>query len=283
MHAPPAYDEESYHPVPDSEPSSQPAASPYSQSSSSPYSQPSSSLYSQPSSLSPYQQAPIAAPSSHFQQAPAAFPSSRRSRHGRHTSTRGSTDSPAPVRGTPACFSHQAPPSLPYPDFQPTFLIANGDGEHIHKGFPIAVPPSTAYPHPFESHGVLEVDWRTFLEDILSIAALSDEQRSRASLPIVAFIPIVNVVVREGLKGIMKSRKVHPICKLLHTWNHHYFNSRRMEVILMQGNARIDQESAPLPKGSEKEGYTAAGSNLNFDTKDKTFRLVVRAISQPSC
>ncbi|KAL1732268.1 hypothetical protein EV714DRAFT_282868 [Schizophyllum commune] len=185
---------------------------------------------------------------------------------------------------TPACFSRQAPPNLTYPDFNPTFLIANGDGEHIHKAFPIAVPPSTAYPHPFQSHGVLEEDWKAFLQAIQQKAVISDEQKSRARIPIISLIPVVNIIVREGITTLMKSRKVHPVCKLIHLWNHHYFNPRRIEVILMQGNARVDQEKASLPKEYENKGYTqtAGGSNLNFDD-DKTFRLVVRSLSAPSC
>ena len=52
----------------------------------------------------------------------------------------------------------------------------------------------------------------------------------------------------------------------------------------MQGNARVDQEKASLPKEYENKGYTqtAVGSNLNFDD-DKIFRLVVRSLSAPSC
>ncbi|KAL1743971.1 hypothetical protein HDZ31DRAFT_39735 [Schizophyllum fasciatum] len=183
---------------------------------------------------------------------------------------------------TPACFSRQVPHNLAYPDFMPTFLIANGDGEHIHKGFPITIPPSTAYPHPLESHGVPIEDWKIFLQDVQEKATLSDEQKSRARLPLISLIPVVNIIVREGIKTLMKSRKVHPVCRLIHLWNHHYFNPRRMEVILMQGNARVDQERAPLPKAYEKEGFTqtAGGSNLNFND-DKTFRLVLRSLSEP--
>jgi len=202
---------------------------------------------------------------------------------------RGSTLDPGPFQqhsDGPSQFSRVPSKGLSYSPFQPMFLLCNG--KTLDKGFLRAPPPSSIQPHPFISHDITEDDWLSFLETLHSAANLTGKDVSRSYLPIVSNIPIIGCLSAAGVQLIMKHRKVHKVTKLIDTWNHHFFEPRKLRVVLMKGDAKLSGLTEP-PVGiqgpapaimfaavaSEKEKYPEPSASKK---SDETYRLFVTSL-----
>ncbi|KAF8157000.1 hypothetical protein B0H34DRAFT_635159, partial [Crassisporium funariophilum] len=133
-------------------------------------------------------------------------------------------------------FSRAPLAELPYAPFQPIFLVARAN---LDKGFPLLAPPSQAQPHPFVLHDVSEGDWLSFLEDTRAAANLTEKDLARSNLPIVSILPVVNLIVSYGVQKLMKSRKRSKVTATVDDWNHHFFEPRKMQVVLMKGQIKL--------------------------------------------
>ncbi|KAF7317436.1 hypothetical protein HMN09_00480300 [Mycena chlorophos] len=156
---------------------------------------------------------------------------------------------PMPVYGAiqPASFTRPINYISKNIPFAPMFLLAEQNS--LKQGFPVAPPPSTNAPHPFEVYDVSEADWREFLDQMRAVARLSPEEKHAArAVPIVCIIPFVNVLVATAIKHHMRSKKPEFVGLLVDKWNHHFFHPRSLEVILMRGQTRLSgQSDTPVP------------------------------------
>ncbi|KIM42262.1 hypothetical protein M413DRAFT_444696 [Hebeloma cylindrosporum] len=134
-------------------------------------------------------------------------------------------------------FSRVPPRELSYGSFQPMYLLCQG--KTLDKGFPRAPPPSSMQPHPFNTHDIAEGDWLSFIEEVYSATTLTEKDVRRSYLPIISIIPIISPLSAAGVQKIMKNRKVHKVAKLIDTWNHHFFEPRKMRVVLMKGENKL--------------------------------------------
>ncbi|TFK41675.1 hypothetical protein BDQ12DRAFT_678331 [Crucibulum laeve] len=143
----------------------------------------------------------------------------------------------------PPAFLRQPSRSSTYTSFSPMYLIARS--RYLNKGFPPFPPPSSSRHHPFATHDIAMEDWLSFLEDVQSSTTLTLLDKGLvhlpavALLPVVAFLPIINSIASYGIKSYMKSRKSNVVADVVDQWNHHYFNPRRMSVILMKGHSKL--------------------------------------------
>jgi len=68
-------------------------------------------------------------------------------------------------------FTRSPPPELSYPlDFPPMTHLPIGR-HSLDRGFPSSPPETLVVPHPFVSHDVNELDWLTYVNDLLIISA----------------------------------------------------------------------------------------------------------------
>nr|GAT60544.1 predicted protein [Mycena chlorophos] len=192
---------------------------------------------------------------------------------------------PIPVYGAiqPASFTRPVNPSgmSKHIPFAPMFLLAEQNS--LKQGFPVAPPPSSNTPHPFEVYDVSEADWREFLDQMRAVARLSpEEKRAARAVPIVCIIPFVNVLVATAIKHHMRSKKPEFVGLLVDKWNHHFFHPRSLEVILMCGQTRLSgQSDTPVPglHTPRTVRFTApplpGGGNGGDGDGSKTWRLFV--------
>jgi hypothetical protein len=84
---------------------------------------------------------------------------------------------------------------------------------------------------------------------------------------------------------IMKHRKIHKVTKFIDAWNHHFFEPRKLRVILMKGDTKLSGLTeppvgvlAPEPAnmsaavGSEKGKYIEPSATRK---SDEMYRLFV--------
>ncbi|KAF8189361.1 hypothetical protein BJ912DRAFT_967327 [Pholiota molesta] len=195
-----------------------------------------------------------------------------------HTST-SRTDDPALF----SSFSRVPPEDLAYGPFPPIFLVAIS--KTLAKGFPPAPPPSSTRPHPFTSHNVLEEDWLRFLGEIHDSANLTQKDVDRSHLPIISMIPIISPIASLSVQQYMKGQKRHKVVKVIDTWNHHFFEIRKLRVILMRGRTKLSggppapSESFQVPSDSKSPSASQSptpGPEAYWD--DDVFRLLVVSI-----
>ncbi|KAF5351243.1 hypothetical protein D9756_008442 [Leucocoprinus leucothites] len=185
-----------------------------------------------------------------------------------------------------APFSRQ-PPQQEYPSFEPTFLIATG--QFLTRGFPALPPPSKTAPHPFALHDVTESDWLKFLEEVKTAGQLTDQQEQWARLPIVSIVPIVGSISTYMIRQQMKKGKSKDVAAVISNWNHHFFNPRCMEAVLMRGPTRLSglkknpnshTQSTPGWSGNTLiqhpvDSEASKGKGKEKEGEDTTYRLFV--------
>jgi len=93
----------------------------------------------------------------------------------------------------------------------------------------------------------IDIDcYSSFVEAVYLAANLTDKDVRRSyKLPIVSIVPIINDLSAMGVQKIMKNRKVHKVAKLIDTWNHHFFEPRKMRVVLMKGETKLNGLTEP--------------------------------------
>ncbi|KAF9525751.1 hypothetical protein CPB83DRAFT_771568 [Crepidotus variabilis] len=192
----------------------------------------------------------------------------------------------------PPSFSRSRTPGLSYAQFKPTFLVARSTT--LHKGFPMTSPPGHDDVHPFITHDINEVDWLQFLSDIRAAGSLTDKDLRRSHLPIISIIPIVGSLSAYGIQKYMKSRKETVVVKLIDSWNHHFFEPRKIRIILMKGSVKLSGADerpigdlhSPTPNmspwtmtmGQEADVKPDKGkqkATSSGDQSDETFRLFI--------
>ncbi|KJA18789.1 hypothetical protein HYPSUDRAFT_44965 [Hypholoma sublateritium FD-334 SS-4] len=185
--------------------------------------------------------------------------------------------SPSPQPPLPSAFGRRPRLDLSYEDFQPIFLVARG--KTLDKGFPPAPPPTTAHVHPFTSHNIDESDWLSFLNEIEFSATLTPKDMARSHLPIVCMIPVVRPLASFGVQKYMKSRKWHKVAKVVDTWNHHFFELRRLRVVLLRGRTPLSgpmHTPSPIESTSSKTTLPARYiEEASAHWNDEEFRLLV--------
>lgn len=181
-------------------------------------------------------------------------------------------------------FARMPPMDVVYPSFSPMFLVAIG--RTLDKGFPEASPPSNLNPHPFASHDVNEKDWTSFLQEARMVATLTEKQIRMSHLPIVSAIPIVNELAFYGVKQILKHQNVSKVVDCIEKWNRHFFEQRKIRIVLMKGQVKVSGQreylnhTSQAPSGSnlksEPQPPSAAGiSRELIGTNDDNYRLFV--------
>jgi len=124
------------------------------------------------------------------------------------------------------------------------FLIATG--KTLDKGFPFTTPPSNSNPHPFASHDVYENDWMSFLHEVQTVATLTEKQIRMSHLPIISIIPIVNELSFYGVKQYLKHRNASKVIDCIEKWNRHFFEQRKMKIVLMKGQVKVSGQKEYL-------------------------------------
>ncbi|KAF9445680.1 hypothetical protein P691DRAFT_611699, partial [Macrolepiota fuliginosa MF-IS2] len=168
-----------------------------------------------------------------------------------------------------------------YPNFEPTFLLANG--QYLTRGFPTSPPPSRTIPHPFASHDVTESDWSKFIQEVSAAGELTRKQEGLARLPIVSILPIVGDLSTYLIRQQMKKGKSKDVKTVIDLWNHHFFRPRHIEVVLMCGTARLTGlDKTPTSNNGSTPGW--AGNTLvgqesknkgKAKEEDDTYRLYI--------
>ncbi|EKM75807.1 hypothetical protein AGABI1DRAFT_63984, partial [Agaricus bisporus var. burnettii JB137-S8] len=163
------------------------------------------------------------------------------------------------------------------------FLLALG--QYLTRGFPTTAPPSKNDPHPFISHDVPEADWLRFLEEVKAAGQLSESQERYSQLPIVSILPIVGSLSTHVIRQQMKKGKSKEVAKVIDNWNHHFFNPRQMEVVLMHGATKVSglkthlgsNASIPGPsiRPAHSESSIGKGKGKAKEEDDTTYRLFV--------
>ncbi|CAA7268431.1 unnamed protein product [Cyclocybe aegerita] len=134
-------------------------------------------------------------------------------------------------------------PGPSYASFEPMFLLV--EGKNLNKGFPHTPPPSDSHPHPFASHDVNKPDWVGFLTEAKAAGSLTEKDIKHSKIPVISWVPFVNRASAHGVQQFMKSHKGQAVMQVFQKWNHHFFEPRKMQVILMKGHARV-------PAGKER-------------------------------
>jgi hypothetical protein len=165
----------------------------------------------------------------------------------------------------PTSFSRVPSRDVMYPSFPPIFLVATG--KTLDKGFPYASPPSSSDPHPFVSHDVTEGDWTSFLEEVRLAAALTDKQIRRSHLPIVDLLPIINSLASYGVKQIMKHQNISKVIACIDQWNRHFFEQRKMRVILMKGQVTVKGQPEYLNDAASYATSPSSSRGPEFDDR----------------
>ncbi|KAF8801125.1 hypothetical protein BYT27DRAFT_7174775 [Phlegmacium glaucopus] len=189
----------------------------------------------------------------------------------------------------PASFSRVPSGNFAYSSPQPMFLVATG--KTLDKGFPCASPPSNSNPHPFVLHDVTEGDWISFLEEIRTSATLTEKQIGRSHLPIVSIVPIVNCLAAYGVQKIMKYRNAAKVIDCIDKWNRHFFEQRKLKVVLMKGQVNTSGQgedtatsTSKYPKSEYQNGENPPSSSTGISQalagkNDDIYRLFVVPLS----
>jgi hypothetical protein len=178
------------------------------------------------------------------------------------------------------------------------FLVATG--KSLSKGFPYISPASNSNPHPFASHDVYEVDWMSFLREAQMVAALSPKQIELTErLPILSILPIVRDLAPHAVQQVMKHQNASKVIACIERWNRHFFEQRKMRIILMKGPVRAsgqndynDLNVTPTPTSSSSssskiESYyndhpppsNPSISQILAGVKDELYRLFIVPLS----
>jgi hypothetical protein len=159
------------------------------------------------------------------------------------------------------------------------FLVAIG--RTLDKGFPEASPPSNLNPHgphPFASHDVNEKDWTSFLREARMVATLTEKQIRMSHLPIVSAIPIVNELAFYGVKQILKHQNVSKVVDCIEKWNRHFFEQRKIRIVLMKGRVKVSGQREYLNHTSHAPSGSPSAAGISQEligTNDDTYRLFV--------
>ncbi|KAJ3500429.1 hypothetical protein NLJ89_g9799 [Agrocybe chaxingu] len=156
--------------------------------------------------------------------------------------------------------SRPPPQGLTFPPFDPMFLVASG--KNLDKGFPQTPPPSRSHPHPFITHDVNELDWLGFLSETRTAGSLTEKDISRSNVPLISVVPFIGWASSYGIQQFIKSRKGQNVIKVIEKWNHHFFELRRMRVLLLKGHTKLNTSSE------------AAGATLHNPTPSRVFASI---------
>ncbi|KIM42261.1 hypothetical protein M413DRAFT_130034 [Hebeloma cylindrosporum] len=170
-----------------------------------------------------------------------------------------------------ALFSRVPPRDLSYSSFEPMYLLCQG--KTLDKGFPRAPPPSSIQPHPFNSHDITEGDWLSFVDAVHTAATLTKKDVRRSYLALISIAPMISPFTASGVQKIMKNRKVHKVATLIDTWNHHFFEPRKMRVVLMKGETKLSGLTEPPLAPPPPPANFSAASSVNKD--DENYRLFI--------
>ncbi|KAF8962307.1 hypothetical protein BDZ97DRAFT_1825522 [Flammula alnicola] len=132
------------------------------------------------------------------------------------------------------------------------------------------------------SHDITEADWLSFLNETRAAATLTEKDIKRSRLPIIFWIPIVTPLASAGVQKYMKTRKRDKVIKVVDTWNHHFFELRKVRVVLMRGQTKLsglthvpsDGISSPSPANMSAGSSNGQGAQSN----DDNYRLFVVSI-----
>ncbi|KAJ3500432.1 hypothetical protein NLJ89_g9800 [Agrocybe chaxingu] len=164
-------------------------------------------------------------------------------------------------------------PGPSYASFEPMFLLA--EGKNLNKGFPRTPPPSDSHPHPFASHDVNELDWVGFLTEAKAAGSLTEKDIKHSKIPIVNLVPFVNRASAHGVQQFMKSHKEEAVMQVIQKWSHHFFEPRKMRVILMKGRNRVPAAKGRLSSLDPLPPQVYASIP---DESDCRFRLLVVSV-----
>ncbi|KAJ6592797.1 hypothetical protein B0H19DRAFT_1365138 [Mycena capillaripes] len=142
----------------------------------------------------------------------------------------------------PPSLTRPVPPNLPRTPFQPMFLLA--DRNSLKQGFPAVLPPTSHQPHPFSWSDINETDWTRFLEEMRTVARLTQKEKNLGySIPILSAIPWINIAIASAIMHHIQRKKPALVSLLVDKWNHHFFHPRNIEVILMRGQTKLSGQS----------------------------------------
>ncbi|EIW77441.1 hypothetical protein CONPUDRAFT_84519 [Coniophora puteana RWD-64-598 SS2] len=181
-------------------------------------------------------------------------------------------------RGSIASSSQGPPPSwnrLParddavtYAPFPPLALLSQSS--HLSKGFPEAPPPAGYAPHPFATHDVQGEDWARFLADIKKTASAVGDTYNRSVAPFlrhqIVLGPLIGLAM-DGAKAAVKAASKSPSAGVVvDDWNTFFFNPRRINVSLVQGEKRLsglgynDPALTRVPSASSSQSSSSRGN-----------------------
>ncbi|EED84338.1 predicted protein [Postia placenta Mad-698-R] len=167
------------------------------------------------------------------------------------------------INPPPPSFQRAPAANLPYPPFEPTSLI--GTSNELSNGFPALPPPIMGGPHPFPTHDVHEEDWTRFLHDVKAAASLSGTDRIVSNVaPMAAGLSFgVGLLLTRGIEKHQKGKKSGVVGELIDYWNHHFFNPRRINVVLARGASSYSGPDVPPP---DMAYYYNNGSQSRYDS-----------------
>ncbi|KZT66648.1 hypothetical protein DAEQUDRAFT_730059 [Daedalea quercina L-15889] len=181
-------------------------------------------------------------------------------------------------------FQRSRAADVPYSPFKPISLL--GISTDLTRSFPRMAPPH-AYgdEHPFATHDVTEQDWSLFLRNVEEASRLStwDHIMATVKLPHVLGLSIGLVV--KGIDIYMQSRRRGPVGELIGYWNHNFFHSRHIHVVLARGAKTYsgsDLHPPDMPTISENESECERSKKLKESEVEypKCWRLVVTYIAK---
>ncbi|EIW80267.1 hypothetical protein CONPUDRAFT_165841 [Coniophora puteana RWD-64-598 SS2] len=137
--------------------------------------------------------------------------------------------------------------STTYAPFEPPLVLHSHSG-HLSKGFPKLPPPCAFAPHPFATHDIRGEDWQKFLADIKKTASVMGDMVVKGVAPAIReHTPLGGLIglVFDGAKNAIKAMSGGPKPgTVVDDWNTFFFNPRRLNVTLLQGQRRLSGFSA---------------------------------------
>jgi len=170
--------------------------------------------------------------------------------------------------GPPQAWNRLPPPrdaSTTYAPFEPPLLLHSHSG-HLSKGFPKLPPPCAFAPHPFITHDIRLEDWEQFLTDTRKTASVVGDVVVKAVAPAIReHTPLGGLfgLVFDGAKNAIKAMSGGPKPgTVVDDWNTFFFNPRRLNVTLLQGQRRLSGFSAEQHNASYARSSSASNPSV---------------------
>jgi len=93
------------------------------------------------------------------------------------------------------------------------------------------------------------------------VATLTEKQIRLSHLPIISIIPVINELAFYGVKQILKHQNVSKVVDCIDKWNRHFFEQRKIRIVLMKGQVKVSGQKEYLNHTSQ----APSGSNLQSD------------------